>query len=500
MTRTHLLLTAVLCSFLSSCGGGCKPARPVMTGEYWKDQAVSQIMPGWIMHAADIDSGGFITNLDGNWNASPDTRKYPSMTGRHLFSFSVAYLMTGDEQYLTLANSAKDFLLNHCLDTVYGGWYDVLNRDGSPAATSKNMFIQTYALTGLSMYYFVTHDREVLKHIETTDSLLMSAMWDNVNGGFYNSAERDWQIVDSNKSFASELAPVSGYLINLGLATGDTSYYGRSRRIIDLAGSRMKDPDSGWILEYFDREWNVSNPGNELINTGHNLETAWMILRLDVAEGDAVLLNQSEPLEDSLYRYAFDDVSGFWYDELENRTNRVRSAWSYWWIQAYGNMYSLWSYRATGNPERLYQFGKGAQFWDDFFLDHLNGDTYMSVFNDGTVRDPLKGNQYKTSYHSMEQCLLNYLCLSLWVEKKPVPLWFSLPVAEEGEILYPFPVGDKDLSVIRAEYESSSGLVTIPVNGDSVILPGVDSLKIKVIIKSNNNRRQIPRILPTASD
>jgi hypothetical protein len=52
-----------------------------------------------------------------------------------------------------------------------------------------NFFIQTYALTGLAMYYLVTRDREVLRYIEKTDSLLEASLLDMAkNGGYYNMA------------------------------------------------------------------------------------------------------------------------------------------------------------------------------------------------------------------------------------------------------------------------------------------------------------------------
>ncbi len=477
--KLFLLLLIII---QAGCGNGTSPVSNVQDGRYWKDQAINDILPYWTDNAMDRDSGAFITNLDAQWKHGSDSRKYPSMIGRHIFSYSVAYLMTGTEEYLDIAEQTKDLLLEKAWDTEHGGWYDVLNRDGTPDIRTRNMFIQTYALTGLAMYYFVTHDREVLEYIIETDRHLETAMLDSLNGGYYNVAGNDWQIIDSNKSFASQVAPVSGYLLYMYLATGDSVYLERSRRIMDWVSDRMRDPGSGWILEYFDRNWSMLESDPDIINVGHNIEVAWMLLRLTMLNGTGGIPETARQLEDLLYAATFREETGLWLTTLGRRDPRITDDFTYWWIQAYGNMYSLCSYRISGNKERLDHFIKGAEFWDSYFLDRDNGDTFTSVYHNGVAKDSTKANPYKTSYHSIEQCLLNYLYLSFWVNHELVRLHFRIMDPREGDLLFPVLVEDMDVVVRDARHEGTSGNEKLTFSERTVSLPEADIARITVTL------------------
>ena len=477
--KLFLLLLIII---QAGCGNGTSPVSNVQDGRYWKDQAINDILPYWTDNAMDRDSGAFITNLDAQWKHGSDSRKYPSMIGRHIFSYSVAYLMTGTEEYLDIAEQTKDFLLEKAWDTEHGGWYDVLNRDGTPDIRTRNMFIQTYALTGLAMYYFVTHDREVLEYIIETDRHLETAMLDSLNGGYYNVAGNDWQIIDPNKSFASQVAPVSGYLLYMYLATGDSVYLERSRKIMDWVSDRMRDPGSGWILEYFDRNWSMLESDPDIINVGHNIEVAWMLLRLTMLNGTGGIPETARQLEDLLYAAAFRKETGLWLTTLGRRDPGITDDFTYWWIQAYGNMYSLCSYRISGNKERLDHFIKGAEFWDSCFLDRDNGDTFTSVYLNGVAKDSTKANPYKTSYHSIEQCLLNYLYLSFWVNHELVRLHFRIMDPREGDLLFPVLVEDMDVVVRDARHEGTSGNEKLTFSERTVSLPEADIARITVTL------------------
>ncbi len=478
----------------AGCRNDTSYGNTVLDGNYWKDQAINDILPYWSKYAMDSDSGAFTTNLDADWGSFSDSHKYPSMIGRHIFSYSVAYLMTGNEEYLDIAERTRDFLLEYAWDNENGGWYDVLNRAGTPEHKSKSMFIQTYALTGLAMYYFVTHDREALKYIEETDSLLEADLRDRVNEGYYNMAGNDWHIVDSNKSFASQVAPVSGYLLYMYLATGDTVYSDRSQKIMDYVSDRMRDPESGWILEYFDKNWNELKSDPDIINVGHNLEVAWMLLRLAMLNDAEKMPETALQLEDSLFAKAFKKETGLWHTTLGRKDPGITNDFTYWWIQAYGNMYSLCSYRISGNKERLDQFIKSAGFWDRYFLDRENGDTYTSVNLTGEAKDSTKANPYKTSYHSIEQCLLNYLYLNFWVNHKPVKLHFNIYKPRQGDLLFPIPVEDMNITVVDAQYVGSPGEGRPTYNERSVSLPEAESAKVIVTVENKffTHRRRNP--------
>lgn len=484
--RPDFVFTLIM--ILTTAFPGCRERfgqeNDVMRASYWTDQAMNDILPPWTHHARDTVYGAFLTSLDGEWQPLSDQRKYPSMIGRHLFSYSVGYLLTGQYRYLEVAEELRTYLLNCAWDKEYGGWFDVLNRDGTPHETTKNMFIQTYALTGLAMYYFVTRDQQALDYIERSNTLIETHLWDQTDGGYFNRASRDWAVVDSNKSFASQVAPVSGYLLYGYLATLDEYYLSQSQRIMNVVIHKMHEPGSRWILESYDHHWEYIPGHPDEINIGHNLETAWVLMRLYQLTHESSCLDPVTMIREDLAEKGFDPIRGFWYKGLARQNTEEHDDFTYWWIQAYGNMFNLMLYRIDEDPRHVRDFEKGARLWDEQFIDRKYGDTYMSVGLTGEEKDARKANPYKTSYHSMEQCLLNYVYLSLWVNHEPVALYFSINTERERDTLYPNPVEDRDIRIMRAYSVTDGREFCFDITGQAVVIPGPGRNEIAVVLGS----------------
>ncbi|MFH0992483.1 MAG: hypothetical protein V1799_20985 [bacterium] len=48
-----------------------------LNGEFWKDQALKDIIPYWTRNEMDHKHGAFITNLDRKWQPLGSSEKYP---------------------------------------------------------------------------------------------------------------------------------------------------------------------------------------------------------------------------------------------------------------------------------------------------------------------------------------------------------------------------------------------------------------------------------------
>jgi len=464
---------------LAGCENKEQPADAHMDSKYWKHQALVDILPFWTKHAVDSVNGSFHSDLDGNWMPTGDTR-YPSMIARHLFSYSVAYYMDGREEQIEVADRIKDYLLTHAWDTLHGGWYDVLTVTGEPQQRTKSTFVQVYVITGLALYYAVTHDAEVLDYINRSNQLLEEKVWDKDKGGYFDLCEQDWTLATKTKSVSSQLAPVSGYLLYLYTATRSADYLSQAERIMDVIMDRMTDSETGWVLESFDEGWkySYSSKGADEINIGHNIEVAWALLRLYLLNDRNDYLKSGLSLAERLHQHGFDNQTGFWYATIGNQNPSLKSDFTYWWIQAYGLMFDLCLQYVNPDAGHMEDFKQGAAFWDNYFIDKKNGDTHLSVLRDGTPSDTRKANQYKASYHSMEHGLLNYLYLDNWVDPKPLTLYFRVN-SSGGEPLYPLLIERSDArisSVIIDGKPSDSGAI----DSGFVRLPTLREVKVEV--------------------
>ncbi len=438
------LFTTPLVFILLLSGGPLAKAQPadsLLDGSFWKKQGLTNVLPAWTEHG-QTEEGLFFAELDRQWVPEDSTTQYPGMLARHIFSFSVAYLMNGDESHLRHASTAVDFLIEHGWDEKYGGWFNSVTRSGEVIDPNKDLFMQIYATTGLALYTIATQDPRAKSYLQRSREFMDEHAWDDQHGGYYDTLHRDGSVRSTNKDFSPQLAPLSGYLLYLYPATRDSTYLKKAEEIMDLTLTHMQD-DRGWILERFDRDWTfmAEDSKNSHINVGHNLEVAWLLLRLYSLTGKETYREEGLALTDQLLEKAFHAETGAWRGDLKRTNPDQYPSTTTWWAHAYGNMLQLYAYRISGDDRYLEAFRKGARFWNENFIDEEYGASPTRARLEGGVVDGAKGKRSKTSYHSMEHSFLCYLYLDLWTNDTSVGLHYRNEDPNEGQ-LYPLPIED----------------------------------------------------------
>lgn len=456
----NTLFAAVLTVGLLFSGIGptfAQPADSLLRGAFWKNQGL-EIMSAWTEHAR-TEEGVFFAELDRRWTPEDSTTQYPGMLSRHLFSYAAAYLMSGEERHLQQAEEALDFMIEHGWDEEHGGWYNAVSRSGEIVDPDKGLFMQIYATTGLALYTIATKDERAQTYLQRSQQFIEEHAWDEEHGGYVDALNRDGSVQAAHKDFSPQLAPLSGYLLYLYPATRDSTYLRKAERIMDLTLTHMQD-DRGWILEHFEQDWTFlpDDSANSHINVGHNLEVAWLLLRLYALTGNEEYRSEGLALTDQLLDQAFHSESGAWRADLKRTDPTEYPSTTTWWAHAYGNMLQLYAYRITKDEKYLEAFQQGARFWNEHFVDDEYGASPTRVNLDGSLADGAKAKRTKTSYHSLEHSLLNYLYLDLWVNETPVTLHYGVQ-NPQGERLHPLPV------------EASPHIERVSVNGETQTSP-----------------------------
>ncbi len=445
-------LKKLISLFSLSLISGCLVAQqsPWLTSQYWKDQLFTDILPYWTNSIVDDQNQSFHTSLNESWQPLPvDTLRFPSMIARHLFSYSAAYMLSGEKEYLNMAQSLKDYLFTHCYDQEFGGWFNSISPEGQVIDAGKSSFVQFYAITGLTLYYNITKDPEVYSIIRKSNDLMESKVWDSAFGGYYNRMNRDWTLADDGKSFSPQLAPISGYLLYLYLSTREEVFLLQIKRIMDMVAEKMVDPATGWVLENFDRHWQYtpSKTGKNEINIGHTIEVAWVLARVQQVIGTPYQHSLLTTLDNLNGEYGFDKKTGFWYAEVGREDKSLHTPFTHWWIQAYGMMSDLVLWEVFNEEGYLKRFENAGKIWQNSFLDKEGGDTPLTVGLNGEVMKGNKATQYKSSYHNAELAFLNYLYLKCYWENEPFSLYFYLDKNTESQELYPLPIEARDFSI-----------------------------------------------------
>ncbi len=474
-TLKKLLPLFILLLLFSSCIAA-PPAdvKNVLNPEYWKNQALTDLIPFW-EKTIDKDYGGFYTNVNEDGSIGAAANKYSRMNSRILFGFSAAYMLSGDEKYLPFAKHAMDFLSEYCWDKQSGGWVTNVDEENEPDTGWKNLFDETYGNLGPIFYYMATGDKNALSLVSKTHELMQTKAWDKEFGGYYASVGNAWENVTYTKSFNSILDTCTAYLIYYYLATKDPAILKDLIAVGDVIVARMVDPKTGFVGESYSREWVSQQPN---LWVGHNLKTGWVLTRLYGLTGDKKYLDAALKIAEGQVKYTWDKKYHGWFFHFQSDTPEDVTETKDWWTQEEGN--NLMITLSPHKKEYLKYFEQGAQFWDKYFIDRKNGECYQALTRKGKPTKLEKADSYKSAYHSMEQALFSYLYLSLYVYKTEATLYFNLSADTAGEKHYVNLLEDpavviKSVEIDGKPYEdfnSKEGFVSLPVG---------KNMKVKVV-------------------
>ena len=87
-----------------------------------KETLTKNILPFWLK-MQDKENGGFYGQMRGDGPLVKEASKGGILNARILWSFSAAYRVLRNPEYLEASTRAKDYLIQHFIDPVYGGTY-----------------------------------------------------------------------------------------------------------------------------------------------------------------------------------------------------------------------------------------------------------------------------------------------------------------------------------------------------------------------------------------
>ena len=134
------------------------------------------------------------------------------LNARILWSFSASYRVLGKPEYLAMATRAKDYILEHFLDPVYGGTYWELDYKGNPIDTKKQFYALGFMLYGMSEYVRAIRQRpdasvsesdiqKVLGVCINLFTCIEEHSLDEVYNGYIEACTREWgEIADMRLS------------------------------------------------------------------------------------------------------------------------------------------------------------------------------------------------------------------------------------------------------------------------------------------------------------
>lgn len=382
---------------------------------------------------------------------------------RLVYGMASAYLLTGKDEYLEVAERGTEYLRKHMRvvdteeDVVY--WYHGISVDGDSERklfTSEfsddydaiPMYEQIYALAGPIQTYRVTGDIRIKNDADATIRLFDKFFLDREMGGYYSHIDpilfsADHESLGENrerKNWNSVGDHAPAYLVNLYLATGEERYAQFLEYTFDTIAEKFPDyKNSPFVQERFNRDWSHDTTHSWQQNravVGHNLKIAWNLMRMNSLKAKPAYEELARQIGELMPDVGSDQQRGGWYDVVErlraDGEESYRFAWhdrKAWWQQEQAILAYLILSGTVGGAGFQREARQAEAFYNTFFLDHDEGAVYFNVLASGTPyllgTERLKGSHSMSMYHSAELCYLAAVYNNLLINGREMDFHFK---------------------------------------------------------------------------
>lgn len=378
-----------------------------------RHELLENILPFWLK-LRDPEFGGFYGRVDGENRLHPDSDKGAIYMSRILWTFSRAYRLFRNPDYLLAATEARDFILNHMIDPLEGGIYWKVDRQGNPTDGKKQIYAQGFAIYGLSEYYRATGDPQALDEAIRLFRRIEGHAWDPIAGGYLEAFTQSWGALsdmrlsdkDDNepKTMNTHLHILEPYT-NLLRAWDNELLRTRLKDLINLFFERIVDKVNNHCSLFFDMDWTCKS---NTVSYGHDIEACWLLHDALDALGDKNLTSGHAARLKAIAAAAAEgiapDGSLFYERDLQTGATDMER---HWWVQAENILGNYLIYKWYKDETGLDRAIRTWHYVQDRIIDTEQGEWYWSRRADGTPnRMDDKAGFWKCPYHNGRMAMI----------------------------------------------------------------------------------------------
>ncbi len=436
-------------------------------------QVLNKEFKSWYPLSIDSSFGGFFSDLDYRWKLNGRQDKMIVTQARHIWSASnAAMFYQRDNYFRNIAKHGVMFLKNTMWDKEYGGFYDLVTRDGEPKKEEdqivKRVYGQAFAIYGLAAYFKISHDSLALSLAQDEFRWIEKHSYDPKYDGYFQFISREG--IPFKDGWGSE--PPKDYNSSIHLLECLTELYKiwpdsivkvRLESMLHLIRDSLVT-NKGYIKLFFKQDWTPisyrdssaevreKNYFYDHISFGHDIEIAYLMLEASEALGlkqDTITLAAAKKLVDHVLQFGMDEKNGGIYDGgyyLRGDQNPIIIKKSKeWWSQAeaLNSLLMMSELFPDDNRQYFLKFVKQWEYCKNYVIDQVNGGWYWGGIDvePDLIKSP-KSSIWKGNYHTSRaiiNCInrLNHETLSTKQERyNPVNKNATAEARKLLELLY----------------------------------------------------------------
>ncbi len=397
--------------------------------------ATDQLMDKWYPLVIDKENGGFYSEVTHDFKLGENHNKMIVSQARHIWSNAVAASQNpGKNSYLKNAEHGFHFLRDVMWDSIYGGFYNLVTKEGEPMlkkGEEKTSYGNAFAIYGLAAYFAASGNPEALDLAKKTFFWLEENSHDPEYLGYFNHLKPDGTLYRRTADWSS--TSEVGYkdqnssihlleaFTELYLVWPDELLRGRLEELLLIIRDTIT-AEEGYMRLFFEADWTPvsfrDSSEEEIrkhyyldhVSFGHDVETAFLMLEASHAlelKNDTLTLQKGKKMVDHSLRNGWDNDLGGFYDGgyyfSSEEDLQIINANKNWWAQAEGLNALLIMSRLFPEDEMNYRgyFDKQWNYIQKYLMDEENGGWYeWGLDTCPESKTALKGHIWKASYHN----------------------------------------------------------------------------------------------------
>jgi len=385
----------------------------------------------------DTLDGGYLSTFSYDFKPVGAQDKMIVTQARNTWSTAKAALFYHDTSYISMSRHGFYFLRDKMWDKQYGGFYNLVARDGTPKSIMKEAYGNAFAIYGLCAYYECSGDTAGLNLAKKTFRWLEKYSHDPIYKGYYQYLNRDGSHVirtadikstsDIGYKDQNSSIHILEALTELYKVWKDPLVKERLQEMLLLIRDKIVTLQ-GYLQMFFTYDWKPISYRDssdavikkhhyiDYVSFGHDVETAYLMKDATETLGnthDAKTLAIGKKMVDQALRYGWDDSLGGFYDEgyyfKDKPGVTITDKSKNWWSQAEAlNTLLMFSDMYPNDPlQYLQKFFKQWQYVQTYLIDHKYGGWYEEgLDNQPWRKTALKAQIWKCTYHNF-RALMN---------------------------------------------------------------------------------------------
>lgn len=378
----------------------------ILKGEF-RNELLTNILPYWMNKMVDQEHGGFYGRRNGYDHLDLKADKGVVLNTRILWTFSHAAYVLKNPNFQKIADRAYQYILRYFIDRELGGVYWMVDFQGNPVATKKQIYAQAFGIYSFAEYFGATGKKESLQHAIDLFQRIEKHSFDQKENGYLEAFDREWNLLydlrlsdkDANekKTMNTHLHVLEAYT-NLFRHWKDAFLAKQLRNLILLFRDKIVSKTKHFNL-FFDEHWNVRS---NVVSYGHDMGGSWLLFEAAEVLGDRALIKEMKQLSlamvEKIIQGGFDEDGALMNEGDEYGLSDTDK---HWWPQAEALVGLVNAWQLSADDRYLVAAIKNWRFIQDKMIDKEEGEWHWRVSRGGFVyRDQDKSGPWKCPYHN----------------------------------------------------------------------------------------------------